>query len=283
VRLKAISISIFLLLAVSLQAQEIKRETKTIKAEGVERLVVEVEFGAGQFLIRPRAMDEAAILSIEYTPEYVRYDADYSVRGKTGFLYLESDHRNDWHDGDSENEWRLSLSTKYPTEIDLEIGACEAEFDFGGIPITDFQLDMGAVSGIIDFSEPNPERIKDMDIDIGASSLEIMNLANANFEHLSLSLGAASAEIDLSGEFKGESTIDIDVGVGSVELFLPRGLAVRIETDDNSWFSSVDFDDLDVDRIRSGVYESPDFDDASNRITIRIDVGMGSVDLYAGR
>ena len=60
-------------------------------------------------------------------------------------------------------------------------------------------------------------------------------------------------------------------------------LSVRIETHDNGWFSSIDFDELDVHRVRRGIYETDGFKDATDRITIRLDIGMGSVDLLAGR
>ncbi len=281
-----VPVAVFLM-AHSLSADPLERETKTIEADGASRLVVHAEFGAGSFFIRPKSMDAAAILVVEYSPDFVRHSVEYKKRGDTGYLDIESDHRGgnwDWNDdNDLENEWRLTLSDKYPMELEIEIGACESEFDFGGIPITDFSLEIGAASGLIEFSAPNPERIVNRDIDIGAASLEIRDLGNANFERLSLSCGAAAVELSFDGNFKGESTIDLDVGIGAVELSLPRNVAVRIETDDNGWFSSVDFDDLDVHRVRRGIYETDGFKDATDRIIIRLDIGMGSVDLLAGR
>jgi len=266
----------------SVIADPVKRAKETIGLDGATRLVLEADFGAGEFLIQPRSMEEAAIIEIEYTPKSVRYDVEFYKRGETGYLELESNHRRHWDD-DSENNWRVELSDRYPMAIDFDIGACEAKFDFGGIPITELVLDIGASSGVIEFSKPNPERIDVIDIDVGASSLELRNFGNANFERFNFSIGAASAELDLEGAFSGESIIDLDVGVGSLDVIVPEGIAVRLEVDDDGWFSSIDFDDLDLERVRRDIYESPNFESAGNRVIIRLDIGMGSVDFYRRR
>jgi len=119
---------------------------------------------------------------VTYTPRWVTYDIDYRKRGGTGHLFLESNLRRNRSHDDSENEWELTLSTRYPMLLDLEVGACEAEFDLGGLPIRELSLEIGAASGRIDFSKPNPERLTEITIEVGASSLEIYNLGNANFE-----------------------------------------------------------------------------------------------------
>jgi hypothetical protein len=278
----AILVAVLLVAAGMVVADRVEQVSEVVSAEGADRLEVELDFGAGELLIMPEDIEEAAKLDIYYTPRWVRYDIDYQKRGETGHLFLETSHRGKSVHSDSENEWRLVLSNRYRTRLEMDIGACETEIDLGGIPLTELQIDMGASSGVIDFSRPNPERLRELDIEAGASSLEITNLANANAEEMSFSIGAASCELDLRGDLRGVSDIDLEVGVGSVDIIVQRGLAVRVESDDG-WFSSVDFHGMDLYETRDGVWETDNFDDARDRLTIRADVAMGSIDIYAKR
>ena len=161
----------------------------------------------------------------------------------------------------------------------LDIGACEAHMDFGGVPLTDLTLDIGAASGKIDFSAPNPQSLDEINIDAGASSVSLRSIGNSNFKYLSFSGGAGSFDLDFRGDLKGEAKADIDIGLGSAEIILPEGTAVRIESEGSSWLSSIDFDKHGLDEVEDGVYESPDFDKADIKITLNVEVGMGSVDI----
>ncbi|MCP4685710.1 MAG: hypothetical protein GY867_09725 [bacterium] len=274
---------LFLLLAFGQAfADRTEEVLEVVETEGADQLEIEIDFGAGKLDIVSADMEEAAKLEIFYSPRYVSYDIDYSTRGNTGRLFLESDLRRHSDMDDIDNDWELTLSRRYPVSLEMDIGASESIIDLGGIPLTRLVMDVGATSGVIDFSEPNPERLRDFDLDIGASSVEITGLANANFERMDISSGAASCELDFRGDFKGESEVDLEVGVGSVDIIIPRGLAVRIEGDEN-WFSSFDFHGLDIDQIDDDLWESPGFDRAEDRLTIMIDVSMGSVDIYEKR
>ena len=180
---------------------------------------------------------------------------------------------------DIDNDWDVNLSTRTPMELRREMGACKAEMDLGGVPIRELSIEIGAASGVLDFSSPNPERMQEFEIEAGASSLYLTNIGNANFEHFKFSGGAGSFDLDLRGKYTGESKLEIEVGLGSADIILPKGLPVRIESDNNEWFSSVDLHGGNLDEVEDGIYESPDFGKATIRLTIRLDVGMGSVDV----
>lgn len=261
-------------------ADRFETETRAIDAEGAKTISVSCKFGVGGLRIVPEDVAEAAKLTVTYDPGRFDYDVDYSTRGDRGRLDLESNVRKhrDW-DEDSKNDWDLTLSTRYPTELDLEVGAAEADIDLGGMRLTDLSLDMGAAKGTIDFSKPNPERIHEMSMEIGASSLDVLNLGNANFDYLKFSSGAAATTLDFRGDFHGDAEVSLDIGVGSADIILPKGLAVRV-TGDDGFFSSIDFHGGDVERVRRGARETADYAEAADRLTIDLDVSMGSVDIY---
>jgi hypothetical protein len=275
-----VSLALVVLLAGLVMAGRREHETHRIDAEGAKKIEVELEFSAGELRIIPEDMSEAAVLDVLYDPRRVNYDIEYDVSKATGHLSIETDHRKRKSIDTDDNKLEMILSTRYPTSLEMDIGACDAEIDLGGIPLEYLDIDVGAASGDIDFSEPNPMRLKEINIDAGASSLDMHSIGNANFELMSFSGGAGSFDLDFRGQYKGESTIDIDIGVSSADIILPRGIPVRVETSGSNWLSSVDFHNDDLEEIDDDIYESPDFEDAETRIILTIDVGLGAVDVY---
>ncbi|MEA3296367.1 MAG: hypothetical protein U9R56_00710, partial [candidate division Zixibacteria bacterium] len=217
----------------------------------------------------------------EYEPRYiVDYDVDYRVRGNTGHLEIESILRRESNIDTKRNECNIVLSTRYPTRLDLDVGACDAELDLGGIPLEELTIDIGAASGKVVFSTPNPVRMEVIDIDAGAASLDFNMIGNANFEQFSFDGGAGSFDLDFRGEYDGESTISIAIGLGSTDIILPEGIPIRIETGNAEWLSSVDIHNDDLEEVRDDIFESSDFDDAETRIILELDIGLGSADLF---
>ncbi len=257
----------------------IEHEALEFDAEGAKKLEVELEFSAGELHIGPKDMSEVTTLEIHYDRRQVEYDVDYGVKRNTGRLSIETDHRKHSNIDTDKNRLELVLSTRYPTSLEMDIGACDAEIDLGGIPLEYLDIDVGAASGDIEFSKPNPRRLKEVNIDCGASSLDMRLIGNANFELITFSGGVGSFDLDFRGEYKGESTIDIEIGLGAADIILPKGIPARVETEGSNWLSSVDFHHDDLEEIDDGIYESPDFEDAETRIILMLEVGLGAVDV----
>jgi hypothetical protein len=269
-----------LLIVSSAFAGRLERVSESVNVENAKRIDIDCELGAGEFKIVSGHIEELALFDIRYDKRSVDYDIDYSERGDKGFLTIDSEHRKNGHFDTDENNWEIVLSDKFETSINLDIGACEADFDFGGIRLTNLDIDIGAASGVIEFSKPNPSRLRKIKIDAGASSLEMHNLGNANFEHFDFSGGVGSYDLDFRGKYSGESNINIEIGLGSGSIILPRDVAVRVETEGDNWLSSVDFHNDDLVEIDDDVYETEDFEDAETRIVLRLEVGLGSIDVY---
>ena len=276
----AFGLLVFLIvLSAQVTAGESERLKKVIEPDGATKVDIDIDIGAGVVEIEPVDMDEVAEVDVHYTPPDVRCIIDYDTRGESGNLLLKSKQRNVSFDDDYENDWLIALSTKYETGLFLDIGACEIDMDLGGIPLAELSLDMGASSGVIEFREPNPIRMKELTMDVGASSIELNDLGNARVDFMNISCGAASCEIDFDGDFEGETELELEVGVGSADIYIPDGIEVSIE-DDGGLFSSVDFHGLDLDEIDDDLWETPGYDRARDRLKIRVEVGMGSVDIY---
>lgn len=257
-----------------------KHISKKIDAEGAERLVIEADLAAGEFTISARDMEEAAVVEIDYNPRHVDNEISYDVSRNTGYLALESSLRRRNRLDIDDNLWDIVLSKRYPTTLSMEIGASDADIDLGGVPIEELIIEFGAASGVLEFSSVNPIRLKEITIEAGVSSLDMISIGNANFDEFRFEGGIGSFDLDFRGEYKGESRIEIEIGLGSADIILPRGIPVRIETENDNWLSSIDIHNRDLDIFDDGIYESDDFEDADTRIVLILEVGLGSVDVF---
>lgn len=261
-------------------ARDFEEGKKVIPAEGAQRVDLDLSFGVGELTIMPGKGEDIAVINLDRDISRVRETFEYETRGGTSYVTLESRPRKKLHNLDSDNNlWEMILSDRYPMEARLEIGACEADFELGGLPLTELSLEMGAASGQVNFSTPNPKRMREFKVEAGASSLKLFNLGNARFDLMTFSGGAGSFDLDFRGDYEGECEITLDIGLASANIILPEGVAVRIETEDDNWLSSVDIQKKKLSHVDDGVYESKDYEGAKDRILLKIEVGMGSVDV----
>ncbi|MEE9443129.1 MAG: LiaF domain-containing protein [candidate division Zixibacteria bacterium] len=219
----------------------------------------------------------------------LRYDADkmdvefeYDDSKPAAGLTITADKLRRWGNVDIDDcRMQLSFSQDYIWEFDLDIGGAEYDFDFSGLPIKKLNLDIGAAEGRIIFEQPNPEKIRLLNIQAGAGDFEFQGLGYANFENFEFNCGAGEVELNFDGQSSGHRKAIIDVGIGDVLIDIPRDLPVRIETD-GGLLSDIKIRRAKLEKVRRGVYQSPDYDDAEYSLEIEIDVGMGSAVISKG-
>jgi hypothetical protein len=70
-----------------------------------------------------------------------------------------------------------------------------------------------------------------LDLDAGAVSIEMKNLANANFAEMSIDGGAAAYKFDFGGTLQRDAHVKISTGMSSVEIHVPASTAAKITTE----------------------------------------------------
>ena len=118
----------------------------------------------------------------------------------------------------------------------------------------------------------SPDVIVKLDIDAGAADIEL-DLRDANVEVLDMDIGAADVDIVLPAH-AGYTDVYIDAGAADIDISVPDDVAALIESD-SALIS------LDVDTFRfpgsDGIYQSPDYSTARNRVYINIDAGVSDI------
>jgi hypothetical protein len=127
-----------------------------------------------------------------------------------------------------ENEWDLELARTLPLTLDLDLAASEADVELGGIPLRSARFDLGGGSAILSFDQPNPERLDRLKLAVGAGRLVTRSLGNSHARAVSVDAGAGGCVLDLAGDWRADALFEVDAGACSVEIRVPRDLAVRV-------------------------------------------------------
>jgi hypothetical protein len=124
--------------------------------------------------------------------------------------------------------YALKFGKERPFALTIETGASDFDLDLGGVPLSRLMARRGAGKFELDFSVPNPHPMELFDVSSGAAGIELENLANANFEEMRLSGGAAGYELDFGGTLLRGAQVSIETGMSGVEIIVPASTAARI-------------------------------------------------------
>jgi hypothetical protein len=109
-------------------------------------------------------------------------------------------------------------------------------------------------------------------VESGASLLNI-DLSDVLATRFALKTGASSTNVTMPAH--GISLLDVESGAASLSIRVPDATAARIRVKDS--VIAVNVDTNRFPRLDSGIYQSTDFDTATDRSEINIESGLGSV------
>lgn len=205
----------------------------------------------------------------------------YSIVDRIGYLEIpvpesERPKKKTFNIGSLETEkWILDLTGRVPISMDIQLGAGKGSFDFTGLKIKDLDISTGASSVTIMFNKLNQQTIENLNIETGVSQFRAYNLSNANFNKLKFSGGIGSYELDFSGELNKEVDVDIEIGLGSITILIPKYAGAKVYYEKN-WVSNIDID-KDFDEEQNNEYVTSNYSDVKGKLNIQIEAGFGSV------
>jgi len=253
------------------QAQNRRTVTMSRQVEDEQELEVNVRYGAGRFSVGPAESGVLYHMQIEYDEDVFRPIAEYQDRSLQ--IGTESLGRHFWFRRDrGAGKMELALSRDVAMDLNMDFGAVRADIDLGGIRLTRLEINTGASQTLIDISEPNRETMSRASMDVGAAEFTVLNLGNLNAEVIEIDAGIGEIDLDFSGDWRQDTRVSIDMGIGSLVLRFPRGLGVRLVK--NTFLTSLDSEGLVK---RGDAYYSLDYDDAEYQITVDVDAAFGSI------
>lgn len=128
------------------------------------------------------------------------------------------------------NEWTLALGN-VPLALTIDAGAYHAEYELGGLALTNLTISDGAADTKLNFASPNLTAMSLLSYSTGASNVSLTGLGNANFASLEFNSGAGNYTLDFSGQFQRNGSVHIGTGVSNLALVIPSGIPVQITVD----------------------------------------------------
>ena len=282
---------VFLALAISLGlfAEELKHERHNIPLKDEKELDVKIEFGLGDLELKS-GTTEGYILESEmtYSRDEFKPIVDYKVVGNRARLklYTEEDKGRDIHFDfgkgkrkhgfSTENHWDLRFTNRLPISFDIEMGLGKGDLDFSGLRVSNFKLECGMSDVTVQFKDENAEDIRSFSIETGLGSLEAYGLGNTNMERFNVECGLGSTFLDFSGNFKHNAKGRVTVGLGSIEIIVPKDVGVEVEAE-RSFLSSISLEDFD--EIDDNVFRSENWRDTKYKIYMVVEIGLGSINI----
>lgn len=110
--------------------------------------------------------------------------------------------------------------------------------------------------------------------EVGASET-FLDLSDLLVKDLVLKTGASSTEVTLPAK-AGTTYFKVEAGAASLVIRVPDGVAARIDAE--AGLASVSVDQKRFPK-QGGIYQSADFETADNKVDIRIETGMASIEI----
>lgn len=246
---------------------------------GSDPLSVHVAYGAGRVDISPTASPVLYRMNLRYDAErqepMVRFDSarrslELGIRSESGW------HGN--HDDAKGGSLRAELSTAFPMDLNLELGAVQGDVQLGGLRLTGLAVKGGAADITVAFDQPNREKLSSVSFDVGAASLTVKGAGNARAAAIRVNVGVGALDYDLSGDWSGDVDVTANIALGNFTLRVPSDAGVRV---DAKTFLAP-FEKSGLER-RGDTWYSPGYDQARRRVRVSLNAALGGFDLVRGR
>jgi hypothetical protein len=207
-----------------------------------------------------------------YTPN-IQYDSTQaSAEGRFSFD-LQSTHKAGTRRERHDNRLRLAFTDSIPLDLRVTTGVGDARMSLSGIKLARFEFESGVGGAKMSVYEPNSipcERIK---LKNGVGAIEAVGLGNLNFRELDFEGGVGGADLDFTGEWKRNADIRVQVGVGGVNVRMPRAIGVRVEAEKH-FLSGLQLEGFNK---RDSYYYSENYDKAAIKVSVRVATGIGGL------
>jgi hypothetical protein len=259
------------------EAQTMRPFSTFRQLHGETRLNVHLEYGSGNLRLQPGEPRDLYRMSLSYDEDRFLPVSDFDSPAGTVHLGLKARGEGGMRVV-SRNQLRqaalVSLSPRAELNLDLSLGAVDADLELGGLRLSQIDVKTGASQATVRFSRPNTMRCRSATFSAGAAEVSVIGLGNSRCEEIVFEGGVGKVLLDFSGAAGSNARAAVKMAVGGITLRLPRTAGVRITMD--KFLSS--FEAAGLVR-RGGAFVSPNYDEASRKLEIELMTAMGGIDV----
>lgn len=188
-------------------------------------------------------------------------------------LSLEGKRKTKVHPQRSNNRLYLSFGDSVPLKLQIGAGVGDARLLLSGLKISSMDFESGVGEAKLSAYEPNPISCEHLKLKNGVGRLEGTGLGNLNFRRLEFEGGVGSASLDLSGDWRQDAEVRIRVGVGGIDLRIPREIGVKVESTEN-FLSGLHLEGFNK---KDSYHYSDNYEKADIKLFIHITSGVGGL------
>ena len=170
----------------------------------------------------------------------------------------------------------LSLAAGLPLDLRFETGAGENKVDLTGLTVRRLVLQQGAGEVKLWADSPQTEPCQSVEASSGVGEMQLRGLSNLAPEEIDFKGGIGHALLDFSGEGTRNMRAHLAVGIGQIEVMLPRRLGVRLDVEGNT--SGIQVSDKDFRKV-GNTYTSNKYADSPQRLELTIATGLGGASI----
>jgi hypothetical protein len=259
-------------------AQTLRTLSSARQLHGDSALSVHVTYAAGRFRLEPASAGDLYRMDLRYDEDKFTPVRDYDPASGVLRLGLRGRHRNvslgDRRKGETPS-LDVALTTEVPLTLDVQLGAAEADVEFGGLALRRVSYHTGASRSSVRFSSPNPLACETLSFEVGAAEFTATGLGNANCRRMTFDGGVGAVSLDFTGSWRASADARIHVAMGTVKLFLPRDVGVAISLD--RFLAS--FDRYGFTK-RGDRYYSDNFTSAPHRLNLDVSAVFGGIEVH---
>lgn len=259
--------------------EQIKTEHFEVPLENATSARVRLDLSVGKTTIRPLAESNNVI---EADLTYVG-DVSFTATGDAEKVVTLSQVSGPgewfrgffgWIGSGQKLSWDVGLTARVPMDLEIHNGVGQCRFDLATLQVRTLRVAGGA--GEITATLPEGTYTASIDSGVGQTNLSVPPGATVDMR-----IGAGTGEINLDIAEGADVTANIRGGVGAVNIRLPQTAGARVEYTSGIGGANVS---PRLTRIKggegwnqSGVWQSPDYDTAEQKVYIRFEGGVGGL------
>lgn len=220
--------------ASAVRAQTLREYSSTRQDHGESRLVTTIAYTGGTLELVPAPTGILYALRLTYDADRVAPVARFDAATPRLTLGTEALRQSGGvrvsHRG-TPPAATIGLGTRADLDLDIELGAAEANLELGGIRISRLKLQTGASKTVVRFSEANPIRCSEADLSAGAAELLVVGLGYSRCGEVDFTGGVGKVTLDFGGRWSGPIHLDANMAMGELVLRLPRQAGVKLALD----------------------------------------------------
>ncbi len=241
--LKAIVVTVLLLAATTLLSAQSQPQmiTKSFTPDIGRPLSVKIRGDGAEIMIKGAARDGEGRARYRFDEEHFTASLEWEPEKNTFRAILDMDlHSFDTDDEEHESELKVLLPRRPEVDLDCSLKAGVVDLDGGGLTFNELELALWAGELKATFPTPSNKVIGRVEVDVKLGEMHLNELGNLACEELDVNGFAGEMTLDFSGSVSMRREARIDLEIGQITIYVPKGMAVQARISKLGFLAEVD-------------------------------------------